>query len=117
MQIATLNYRSNPKDKFHNDSKSKFQYRHILTTIKNSQKKPKQQRSFLSDISTQTNLPLPPIKTTNKQPDSIRIKGNGLTSSKFNDVSLSSFRQPSRSRSRQSDKSDILATRSRSVCV
>lgn len=116
MQIATLNYHYSPKGNFHNDSKSKFQHRHILTTIKNPPKKPKHQRELSHDLSTNSNAPLPPITTKNKRPNSIRIKGNGLQSTKFNDASISSFQQSIRSRSRQSDRSDVLGTRSRSVC-
>lgn len=116
MQVATLSYHYNPKENFHSASKSKFQHRHILTTIKNPEKKSKQQQSFLSNPSKNLNAPLSPIKTTNKRPSSIRIKGSGLQSSKFNDVSIASFQQSVRSRSRQSDKSDIQGTRSRSVC-
>jgi hypothetical protein len=116
MQTATLRY--NPKTNFHSDSKSKFQQRHIFTIIKNPQKKSKQRRSFLSDQNTNSNAYLPPLARTNKRPSSIRIKGSGLQSSKFNDASSSSFQQPPRSsRSRQSDKSDITVTRSRSVCL
>jgi len=117
MQVATLNYRYNPKDNFHSNSKSKFQHRHILTTIKNPPKKPKQQRSILADLSTNSNAPVPSIKTTSKRPSSIRIKGSGLQSSKFTETSISSFHQLSRSRSRQSDKSDIPGTISQSVCL
>jgi hypothetical protein len=118
MQVATLSYQYNPKDNFHSDSKSKFQHRHILTTIKNPPKKPKQQRTILADLSTNSNVPLSQIKTaTSKRPSSIRIKGSGLQSSKFIETSISSFHQPSRSRSRQSDKSDILGPRSQSVCL
>jgi hypothetical protein len=117
MQIATLNYQYNPKEKFHSDSKSKYQHRHILTTITNPTKKSKQQRSFLPDLTTNSHAVLPPIKTTNKRPSSIRIKGSGLQSSKLNEASISAVHPSSRSRSRQSDKTDILGTRSRSVCL
>ena len=121
MQIATLSYHYTPKDQRQNDSRSKIQRRHILTTVNNPTKKSKpqsqqqQQRTFLPDISTNSTNSLPAIKKTSKRPSSIRIKGNGLQSSKLTDASISSFHQPSRSRSRQSDKSDIPGTRSRSV--
>jgi hypothetical protein len=117
MQIATLNYQYNPKDSFHSNSKTKFQHRHILTTVTNPKKKPKQRQSFLPNVSTNSNASLPPLKSTGKRPNSIRIKGSGILSSKFNDTSTYSFHQLSRSHSRQSDKSDIAGTRSRSVCI
>jgi hypothetical protein len=116
MQIATLNYQYNHKDKYPSDSKSKVQHRHILTTFTSSQKKPKQQRTFQPDTNITSNGSLPPIKNSSQQPNSIRIKGSGLQSSKLTDVSHTSFRQPSRSRSRQSNKSDLLGTNSRTVC-
>ncbi len=109
MQTATLNYQYNPKESFYSDSKSKFQLRHVLATVKTPQKKFKQHQPC--------NSYLPPIKNTSKRPNSIRIKGSGLTSSKFNDRSLPSFNQPTRLHSRQSNKTDISATRSRSVCI
>lgn len=120
MQVATLSYHYTPKDQRQNNSRSKIQRRHILTTVNNPTKKIKpqsqqQQRTFLPDISTNSTNSLPAIKKTSKRPSSIRIKGNGLQSSKLTDASISSFHQPSRSRSRQSDKSDHLGTRSRSV--
>ena len=114
MQIATLSYRPNPKENFNSNTKSKLLHRHTFTTRKNL---PKQRQYFLSDLRTNSRTRLPPIKTNGKRPSSIRVTGNGLTSSfKVNDLSTHSFNQPSRSRSRQSDKSDTLGGRSRSVC-
>ncbi|CAF3833004.1 unnamed protein product [Rotaria sp. Silwood1] len=115
MQIATLSYQSNPKENFHIDSRLAFQHRHVLTTITNSSKKQKQRRSLLSAITVNSNHHLPPIKTNQKQSGSICIKGNGLPSSKLNDTLTSSFHQPSRSRSQQSDINDLSRIRSRSV--
>jgi hypothetical protein len=117
MQIATLNYHYNPKNNFHSNSKSKFQLRHIVTTIKSPEKKPKQRRAYEPNISINSNASLPLIKATSKRPNSIRIKGNGIISSKFNDSSTYSFHQLPRSNSRQSNKSDVSGTRSRSVCI
>ena len=115
MQIATLSYQYGPKDHRPNDSRGKYQRRQILTTVNNPSKKIKPQRTFLPDISTNSTHSLPAINKPSKRPSSIRIKGNGLQSSKLNETSTSSFQQPSRSRSRQSEKSDVAATRSRSV--
>ncbi|CAF1547363.1 unnamed protein product [Rotaria sordida] len=112
MQIATISYQSNPKENFHNDSRLPFQHRHILTTIKNPQKKQNQHRSVLSNLSINSNNHLPSIKTNQKRSS---IKGNGLTSSKLNNISTVSFRQSSCSRSQQSDTNDISRTRSRSI--
>ena len=117
MQIATLNYQYNPKDNFHSNSKSKFRLRHIVATIKSPEKTSKQRRSFATNFSTNSNASLPLIKATSKRPNSIRIKGNGIISSKFNDSSTYSFHQLPRSNSRQSNKSDVSGTRSRSVCI
>lgn len=116
MQVATLNYKYNPKDKYYSGSKSKIQHRHILTSITDPRKKPKQ-RPYQADVGITSTGPLPPIKKSGKPPNSIRIKGSGLQSSKLIDASLTSFRQPSRSRSRKSNKNDPLGTRSRSVCL
>jgi hypothetical protein len=114
MQIATLNYRYNPRENVNKDNKPKLLHRHLYTTIKNP---PKQRQSFLSNLSTNSHAHLPPIKTNGKRPSSIRIKGSGLTSSsKSNNISTHAFNQPPRSRSQQSDKSEGVGTRSRSVC-
>jgi hypothetical protein len=115
MQIATLSYQYDPKENVNGDSRAKLRHRQVLTTISNPQKKPKQRRSLLSDLSTRSNVPLPPITKSGKRPNSIRIKGNSLTSSKIGDTSAYSFKQPLRSRSRQSDKSEISGARSKSV--
>ncbi|CAF4207822.1 unnamed protein product [Rotaria sordida] len=112
MQIATISYQSNPKENFHNDSRLPFQHRHILTTIKNPEKKQNKTRSVLYNLSINSNNHLPSIKTNQKRSS---IKGNGLTSSKLNNISTVSFRQSSFSRSRQSDINDISRTRSRSI--
>ncbi|CAF2597731.1 unnamed protein product [Rotaria sp. Silwood2] len=114
MQIATLNYRYNPKENVNGDSRTKLRHRQILTTITNPQKKHKR-RSLFSDLSTHSNVPLPPIKTKGKRPSSIRIKGSSITSSKLGDTSAYSVPHQSRSHSRQSNRSNISGARSRSV--
>ncbi|CAF2836817.1 unnamed protein product [Rotaria sp. Silwood2] len=124
MQVATLSYQSNPKENFHNDPRLTFQHRHILTTITSPQKKQKQRRPPLSDVSINSNNHLPSVKIYQKRPGSIYVKGNRLTSSKLNDISTvsklndtstTSFHQPSRARSQVSDINDISRIRSRSV--
>jgi hypothetical protein len=117
MQIATLNYQYGPKDKYSSDSKSKAQHRHILTTFTSPQKKSKQQRTFQPDVSLMSSNSLPPIQKSGKRPNSIRVNGSGLQSSKANDKFQSSLRQPSRARSRHSNRSDLQRTRSQSVCL
>lgn len=118
MQVATLSYHYTPKDQRQNGSRNKAQRRHVLTTVTNpttKKSKSQEQRTFHPDLSTYSTNSLPAINKTSKRPSSIRIKGNGLQSSKLTDASISSFHQPSRSRSRQSDKSDVVGSRSQSV--
>ena len=117
MQIATLNYQYGPKDKYSSDSKSKVQHRHILTTFTGPQKKSKQQRTFQPDVSVTSNNSLPPIHKRGKRSNSMRVNGSGLQSSKANEKFQASLRQPSRARSRHSNKSDLPRARSGSVCL
>ena len=118
MQIATFNYQDDSKGDFHSGSKLTFHHRLTFNARTNSQKKQKQRRSFVSDLTTHSHAPLPPVKVNNQLPSSIRIKGNGITTSrKSNKISTSSFYQASRSCSRESNRSNISEARSRSVCV
>ncbi|CAM2701557.1 unnamed protein product [Rotaria socialis] len=115
MQIATLNYPPNPKENLHSDSRSAFHHRQVLTIVTNVEKKQKQRRSFLSDLTANSNKRLPPMKTNSNRPSSIRIKGNGFTAPKLHDKSMTSYNQPCRTQSRLSEKNDAIGTRSRSV--
>ena len=115
MQIATLSYRYKPKEKGNVDNRAKLFHRQILTTITNPTKKIKQRRSLHSDLTGQTNGQLPPINQAVPRRTSIRIQGSSLPSSKLGDTSAYSFQHQSRAHSRQSNKSDHLDGRSRSV--
>ena len=117
MQIATLSYPSNPKEHSHSDPRSAFHHRQALTIVTSAEKKQKQRRSFLSDLTVSSNKRLPPVKKNSNRPSSIRIKGNGFTAAKPQDRSMTSFNQPCRTQSRLSEKNDATGTRSRSVCI
>ncbi|CAF3201971.1 unnamed protein product [Rotaria socialis] len=113
MQIATLSYQYDPKDNSSSGSRAKLQHRQVLTTITNPQQQQKPRRSLFSDLSGNSNVPLPPIKKTVKRPNSIRIKGSSI-SSKVADTSVYSCQHQPRAHSRQSNISE-LSRRSRSV--
>lgn len=118
MQIATLNYHYDSKENLNNnDVRGRQRHRHVLTSIVQSNKKPKQRQSLLSDPSLTSSVPLPPIPSHQKRPSSIRIKGNSLTAAKSSELSAYAFHaNQSRSRSRNSDHSDTGGSvRSRSV--
>lgn len=120
MQIATLNYHYDSKENLTNNDLrgGRQRQRHVLTNLVQSNKKPKQRQSLLSDPSLSSSVPLPPIPSNQKRPSSIRIKGNSLTTAaKPSDVSAYAFHpNQSRSRSRHSDHSDTGGSvRSRSV--
>ncbi|CAF3843740.1 unnamed protein product [Rotaria magnacalcarata] len=115
MQIATINYPPNPKENFQSDPRSAFHDRQVLTIVTNAEKKQKQRRSFLSDLTANSNKRLPPMKKNSNRPSSMRIKGNGFTASKLHDKSMTSCNQPRRTQSRLSEKNDAIGTRSRSV--
>ena len=121
MQIATLSYRYKPKENGHDEHRARLCRRQILTTITtNPTKKIKSRRSLhSSDITTQSfnNGQLPLINHNSQRRSSIRIQGSSLPSSKLGESSAYSFNhQQPRSRSRQSNLSDHLDGRSRSVC-
>lgn len=116
MQIATLSYHYDQNPNARGDNRSKIRQRQILATIANQPKQSKQRRSLYSDFSGHSTVPLPPIKTKGKRPNSIRVKGNSFASSKALDTSIYSYSHQSRSHSRQSNKSGPSIARSRSVC-
>jgi hypothetical protein len=91
MQIATLSYQYDPKENVNGDSRAKLRHRRVLTTLTNPQKKYKHRQSFLSSLSTNSTIPLPPIARDGKRPSSIRIKGSSLPSSKLGESSAVSF--------------------------
>jgi len=113
MQIATLSYQYNPKE--NGDGRAKL-HRRVLTTIINPHKKPKQRQSLYSKLSINSTDPLPPIINNGQRRSSIRVKGSSLPSSKLGETFPNSFSHQSRSQSRQSNKSENLNRRSRSVC-
>jgi len=117
MQIATLSYQFNPKDNVNGDGRAKLHHRRVITTLTNPQKKSKQRPSLRSTLSTYSNGPLPPIKNGFQHRDSIRTKGSSLPVSKLGETSAHSFGYRSRSHSRQSNISEHVDTRSRSVCL
>lgn len=117
MQIATLNYQYKPKENVNGDSRAKLCHRHVLTTITNTQKKPKQRQSLHSKLNGHFGGALPPIKNGSRR-NSMRIKGSSLASLlKIGDTSAYSFHHQSRSQSRQSNNSENLDGRNRSVCL
>jgi len=101
MQVATLNYQYNTKDRLANHSKSIHPQRQIFTTVINPSKK----TSYTSELNSKAHGSLPPVKS-----NSPRIKGNHFHANSFND------RQAPRSHSRHSDRADRHGLGSRSVC-
>jgi hypothetical protein len=116
MQIATLRYQVNPKDKVISDARARLRYRQTLA-ITNPQKKPKQRQSLASKLSAHTNGAFPPIKKNSQHRNSIRINGSSLASSKIGEIYPSSLRHASRPPSRRSSKSEYRDGRSGSVCL
>ncbi len=116
MQIATLSYQYNPKENVNGDSRAKLYHRRVLTTIRNPQKKSKIRQTLYSKLSAHSNDALPPIRNSVPRRSSMRVKGSSLPSSKLGETLMNSFYHQSRSQSRQSNKSENLIGRSRSVC-
>lgn len=86
MPISTVTYPSIPSNP------SKVSPRHFPILV-HPNSKVKARRSFLSDVSTQSTISLPPIKLKEKRSSSIRIDGKQFTGSSS---SIHSFRVPSR---------------------
>lgn len=98
MQIATLNYDYVSKENGNtNDHRPKpvQQHRHVLTTLAQNQRKHRHRQSFISEMSVNGSVPLPPIAGQRRTSKSMRVTGSSLAATKLSETR-------SRSQSRES---------------